>query len=164
MTRNVKRKSYDREYGRNTNNMSYVSGSAARKLQVVETVPEIERRRKKEYTEEDRQRREERQKKINRANHINFLYTAAVTGIAVVMFSICWQYLNLQASVKNNAVEISKMQAQLTKLTTENDETETDINAGIDYDSIYDTAVNELGMVHPKKSQVVTYDPGKAST
>jgi hypothetical protein len=35
---------------------------------------------------------------------------------------------------------------------------ESEINAGIDYNAIYDTAVNELGMVYPSRSQVIGYD------
>ena len=41
------------------------------------------------------------------------------------------------------------------------------INAGkaeadIDYDAIYDTAVNELGMVYPAKGQVIRYAAGES--
>ena len=40
------------------------------------------------------------------------------------------------------------------------DELELEINAGIDYEQIYNTAVNELGMVYPERDQVITYDAG----
>ena len=38
------------------------------------------------------------------------------------------------------------------------DKGEEEINAGIDYNAIYDTAVNDLGMIYPGKGQVITYD------
>ena len=31
---------------------------------------------------------------------------------------------------------------------------------GQDYEQIYNTAVNELGMVYPERDQVITYDAG----
>ena len=40
----------------------------------------------------------------------------------------------------------------------DNDALESDINASIDYNALYDTAVNELGMVYPGKDQVITYN------
>ncbi len=159
MARNVQNVRYKTEY-RNTPKTSYVDGSAARKLQTAGAVPEVERRRRQQEKEEQRKNEELRQRKIGRANRINFLYTAAVIGVAVVMYAICWQYLQLQTSVKSNATEISKLQSQVTRLTTENDEMELKINSSIDYEQIYDTAVNDLGMVYPGKKQVVTFDSG----
>ena len=49
---------------------------------------------------------------------------------------------------------------ELNELTNSNDELELEINAGIDYEQIYNTAVNELGMVYPERDQVITYDAG----
>lgn len=166
MARNIQNTKYNTGYRKNLNTSyagsksSYVGGSAARKLQTVQAVPEVERRRRQQEKEEQRKQEELRQKHIGRANRINFLYTFAVIGVAVVLYAVCWQYLQLQTSVKTNAAEISDLQSQLTELTAENDEMELKINANIDYEQIYNTAVNELGMVHPDKRQVVTYDAG----
>ena len=159
MTRNVQNTRTNTGY-RKSLNVSYVDGNAARKLQTAQAVPEIEKRRRQQEREEQRKQEELRQRKIGRTNRINFLYTVAVIGVAVVMFAICWQYLQLQTSLKSNATEISRLQSEVTKLTTENDEMELKINAGINYEQIYDTAVNELGMVYPSKRQVVTFDAG----
>jgi len=159
MTRNVQNVRRNTEYRKNRETF-YVDGNTVRKLQTAEAVPEVERRRRQQEKEEQRRNEELRQRKIGRTNRINFLYTVAVIGVAVVMYAICWQYLQLQTSVKSNATEIAKLQSQVTKLTTENDETELKINSGIDYEKIYDVAVNELGMVYPGKKQVVTFDSG----
>lgn len=139
----------------------YVSGSAARKLNTAQTAPKVERRRHIE-TEEERKERLAREQKIRRANHISFVYTLAVIGVAVVIFGVCCQYLQAQATAKANAAKVASLQSQLTELTISNDELEVRINAGIDYDAIYDTAVNELGMVYPKKNQVITFDAGES--
>lgn len=50
---------------------------------------------------------------------------------------------------------------QLNTLTSQNDEREAQAEADIDYDAIYDTAVNELGMVYPAKGQVIRYAAGE---
>ena len=68
--------------------------------------------------------------------------------------------LSLQSNVKKNAGAVSKLQTELNNITTQNDELEVEINAGINYDSLYNTAVNELGMVYPESDQVITYDAG----
>lgn len=165
MAHNNQNMKYNTGYGKNINTSysgtsSYVDGSAAKKLQTAPTLPEIERRRRQQEKEEQRRQEELRQRQIGRANRINFFYTAAVIGVAVVLFVVCWQYLQLQTSVKTNASEISSLQSQVTKLTAENDEMELQINTNIDYEQIYKTAVDELGMVYPDKKQVVTFDAG----
>ena len=85
-----------------------------------------------EESEESREQRRAKQKQIRHNNKINLMYTVVVATVASVVFFICYQYLNVQA--------------------------EADINASIDYDAIYDTAVNDLGMIYPGKGQVITYD------
>ena len=78
------------------------------------------------------------------------------------MFVLCYQYLNLQSEVKTNAAAVSDLEMQLNTLTSQNDEREAQAEADIDYDAIYDTAVNELGMVYPAKGQVIRYAAGES--
>lgn len=139
---------------------TYVHGNAVRKLAVADSVVEIPSSTE-EYAEAKRRKREQ-QKQIRRTNKINFLYTIAVTAVVAVIFTICYQYLNLQSTAKTNASEVSTLKQQLSKMTTENDENEVEINASINYDAIYNTAVNELGMVYPDKSHVITYQSGES--
>ncbi len=56
--------------------------------------------------------------------------------------------------------QLQGFRSELNELTNSNDELELEINAGIDYEQIYNTAVNELGMVYPERDQVITYDAG----
>lgn len=138
---------------------AYVQGNTVKKLYVAEpytNAPDLE-----ELQEEKKQRRA-RQRQIHRANQINFLYTVAVTGIVAVIFTICYQYLNLQTSVKNNSSQVAQLQSQLNSLKESNDEEEVEVNASIDYNALYNTAVNDLGMVYPNKSQVITYSQGES--
>ena len=68
------------------------------------------------------------------------------------------EYLNVKAAAKVNSDKIIELKSTLNSLKDNNDALEADINASIDYDAIYDTAVNDLGMIYPGKGQVITYD------
>ena len=144
----------------NKKRTSYVYGNTVRRVEVAEPFSNVPKTF--EELEEERREKRKQQKRIRRANRNNFLYTVAVSAIVAGIFTICYQYLNLQSSVKNAATEVANLEQQLTELTAENDEAEIEINAGIDYDAIYNTAVNELGMTYPNKSQVVTYSGGES--
>lgn len=145
----------------------YVSGSTATKLQAAparkpDNYESPKRRHDADYERREQERREQlkRQQKINNASHKNLLYTATVTGIVVLIFIACLQYLHLQATVKTSASEISKLQSQLNDLKERNDELEVQVNANIDYDELYRIATEELGMVYPEKKQIIQYDSG----
>ena len=111
-----------------------------------------------EETEESREQRKARQKQIRRNNKINLMYTMVVASVAAVVFFICYQYLNVQAVAKANSDKIIELKSTLNSLKDDNDALESDINASIDYNALYNTAVNELGMVYPGKDQVITYN------
>lgn len=152
-----------RSYGKTINYESragYVSGSTVRKLSVAEQYSNEAAGIEK--LEEERRRKRQQQKKIRRVNKLNFIYTVAVTGVAAVVFGLCYQYLNLQSEVKTDAAQISQLEMQLSTLTSQNDEAEAQAEADIDYDAIYDIAVNELGMIYPEKRQVIRYAAGES--
>ena len=108
--------------------------------------------------EEQEQERRLRRREIRRNNRINLIYTTVLALCATAVFAICYQYLNLQSDIKTNSTAVVELQNQLNSLKAENNSHESEINAGIDYNAIYDTAVNELGMVYPSRSQVIGYD------
>lgn len=97
-------------------------------------------------------------KRIRRANKVNFLYTLGVSAIVVTIFVMCVQYLNIQSAVQGNQNTVTQLQTKLNEITNENNEREVEINTNIDYELIFDTAVNELGMIYPDRNQVITYD------
>ena len=130
----------------------YQYGSAVRKLQ---SVPEIHTYEHERRIEEQEQERRQRRREIRRNNRVNLVYTTVLAICATAVFAICYQYLNLQSDIKTNSTAVVELQNQLN---SENNSHESEINAGIDYNAIYDTAVNELGMVYPSRSQVIGYD------
>lgn len=132
---------------------AYEYGSAARQLNM-----NAQPLRRNEESEESREQRRAKQKQIRHNNKINLMYTVVVATVASVVFFICYQYLNVQAAAKVNSDKIIELKSTLNSLKDNNDALEADINASIDYDAIYDTAVNDLGMIYPGKGQVITYD------
>lgn len=133
----------------------YQYGSAVRKLQ---SVPEVHTYEHERRIEEQEQERRQRRREIRRNNRVNLVYTTVLAICATAVFAICYQYLNLQSDIKTNSTAVVELQNQLNSLKAENNSHESEINAGIDYNAIYDTAVNELGMVYPSRSQVIGYD------
>lgn len=148
---NSKRYKTNRYY--NVNKFSYIDGNTVKKTATVQPATI--------QTEEDvRLRRKEKQKKqqqINRANRSNFIYTIGVSLVVATMFYICYQYLDLQTSVKSSASEVAVLEAKYESLKETNDEFETEINASINLDDVFSVAVNELGMTYPNKNQVINY-------
>lgn len=153
------RQDYRKAVNNSYKRTAYVSGNTVKKLYIQQPVqqPDVEGR-----DELDRRARKRQNAKIRRANKLNFLYTVGVSLVVATIFGICYQYLNLQTTVKNNANEVSKLEAQYNSLKMSNDEMEQQINAGIDLDAIFDMAVNELGMVYPNRSQVVDYESAES--
>ena len=95
---------------------------------------------------------------MHRAHRANLLYTIVAVAVVAFMFGVCVQYLEIQANVKNAANDVARLEARLTQLTVKNDETKMEIEGSVDYDALLKTAVEELGMIYPKRSQIVEYD------
>ena len=123
----------------------YQYGSAVRKLETA--APEVRPYNPARHEEQEQERRL-RRREIRRNNRINLIYTTVLALCATAVFAICYQYLNLQADIKANNATVVEL----------HNSHEAEINASIDYNAIYDTAVNELGMVYPNRSQVINYD------
>ena len=139
-------------------NEYYTYGNAVRKLSIAEPAYVPERNNE----EEERIHRRKQERHNRRISKMNLAYTFMVVVMAAVVFGICVQYLNLQSSVKSNATTVSDLTTKLNNLKESNDELELEINAGINYDEVYNTAVNELGMVYPERGQVITYNSGES--
>jgi heme/copper-type cytochrome/quinol oxidase subunit 1 len=97
---------------------------------------------------------------VRRVNALNFLYTLAVIGVVAVIFTFCVSYLRTRASMQANEAQIAGLQAQLSSLTSENDDEAMKLSANVDYQEIYRVATEELGMTYPTGGQVVEYNAG----
>ncbi len=129
----------------------YVHGSAALKPAAVpQERPHIVRR-KQEGSRAIAINNKARQK-------ASAVYTLAMIAALVVVFWVCIDYLALKSEVSEKANIAARLEQNYNKLKSDNDYLEVYIDSNIDYDYILDVAINELGMVYAKSSQVVSYE------
>jgi len=140
----VERRRYDYQYG-----------NAVRKVNTVpKMVPEFSTYEK----ERELKRRKAQEKSIKKDIRFYQLYTSILALCAVAVFFVCYQYLKLQSTMKTNAETVIELQDQLAAMKAENNSYEAEINSSVNYEEIYNTAVEELGMIYPSKSQVINYE------
>ena len=142
-----------REQQRNTQGRrvyTYVDGTAVRKLQ---SAPQEGPQRKKKSSTSLATRRNRA-----RALQMNLGYVTFLTVAAVITVFMCVNFLQLQANGTRLQKEVTALAAQLDAAVLENDSDYNRIMTGVDMEHVKDVAMNELGMVQAKKSQIVTYE------
>lgn len=128
----------------------YVDGTAVRKLQ---TVPQ-----KKTRQQQKRSTSLATRKNRERALQMNLGYVAFLTAAAVVTVFMCVNFLQLRAKGTKLQKEVTALEAQLDADVLENNSEYNRIMTGVDMEHVKDVAMNQLGMVYAKKSQIVTYE------
>lgn len=134
----------------------YVYGNVVRKEAALPKTSEQERKIRERQLEEKRARERERRsaKKLHR---INLACTFALIGAMGVLLYMLVGYVQLQASLKVYAAEVTRLETDLGKLTEANNNAELELNTLISYEDIFRIATTELGMVYPTRGQVVEY-------
>ncbi len=82
---------------------------------------------------------------------------AAIVFLITIMIAFLYQ----SQALTQNMHSISALKEQYEKLVLNNDDLEKQIEADIDYEAIYNQAVNEYGMTYPEKNQVIGFDKGE---
>lgn len=125
------------------------------------TSEEIKRRRKRTQA----QKRKRREQKIERTTTeyrrkaVPFGYRQIAVFILcfAVFLSFCVLIVYSEAVLKENVSQMNSLQASYEELQLSNDELEAKIHYDIDVNEIYRIATEELGMIYPKKSQIMAY-------
>ena len=154
MARNSKKRHY-----KSARRATYVSGSAARELAPK---PQEQVRKRHVETSEERRERLRRQKNQRQANKINMIFMGMMTMAVAISVAVCYQLVSLQSEYKANQTKLDDLKTEYQELKSDNDELDAKLDASIDYEAIYNTAVNELGMVYPDSSQVILYESGES--
>ena len=136
----------------------YIEGNTIRKSeQVWEPQHEEEERRRQE-----RRKRHALERQIEKERKQSRAFTLVQTGlltVALAGFLVCTKnYIQVKSELNENNRMSASLQQKVQELQEENDERQIAIESSIDYDAIREYAMNNLGMVYPKKSQVLTYD------
>lgn len=152
-------------------NYDYVYGNTVRKLQPeydyeeglervsIPTKEERERELEEERLRRSRRRRARRQE----APSIDLVSMLFLTVAIVITLCVCVQYLKVQADITNMSKDVASMESKIVTLRNENNAEVESITAAIDLSNIYKIATKELGMVHPEKNQVITYESTKSN-
>lgn len=141
------------QYGRTENRRTYafVDGTAVRKVQQApQRRPERQQTPKKTSLATKKNR--------ERALQMNLGYVLFLTAAAVVTVCMCVNFLQLQARGTKLQKEVTALETQLDAAVLENNSDYNRIMTNIDLEHIKDVAMNELGMVYAKKTQIVTYE------
>ena len=141
---------------------------------VRKAVPYLDR-----YQQEQLERQQERQKRWEkqihkravqkefeerrrRANALTFAEASVVGVLCAVLLFACIFYVGQQAKLNQSNTKLASLQKTYASLVEDNNAKSSEIEGSVDYERIYDYAVNELGMMYPEKGQTDTYkrNPG----
>lgn len=134
----------------------YTDGSAARKVQAIPA--DAARRRNAEERRRRTQPVARSQRRAGAELSISLPLLTLLTVAVIATLFLCYRYLCLNASIDARMDHIEQLEAQLENLKTENDALEQSIDTSVDLNYVYSVAVNELGMVHAGKDNIITYD------
>ena len=81
-----------------------------------------------------------------------------IIGALAVTFFMCISYLEAQETITAMSKKVASLESEIMTLKNENDAAYNRIDSSVDLQYVYDVAVNELGMVHAKDNQVVSYN------
>lgn len=141
----------DKRKASNKSRQTYVNGTAARKLQVVEEPRKGSRDRQAHRPRVHHYRRE-------RVRYLSIGYSLFLTAASIVALWVCAGYLQLQADNSARMKNIAALEAQLSELKAENDDEYNRVTSSVDLEEIREIAINELGMVYAGADQVILYD------
>lgn len=140
-----------------TSTQSYVDGNTVRKMEVAEGIVSVPY---KEPVVKEKAKTAKKKAKVERLQGLDS-FSILFLCVALVFAGVsCVKYLNAQADATHMKNEIASLETNIMNLKEENKTAQANITSEIDLDYIYKIATKRLGMVHPKKNQVVTYESG----
>lgn len=140
-------------------NSSYVHGNAALQLEPLEK----ERKRKKTKKSKLHVVKKKPTKDLYTKSQIvrnRMALTITLVALMAVSMSLI-RFLELQATVSLRAAQVNELEEKYVTMKADNDLEQVRINSSIDYDKIFEVAVNDLGMVYANKDQVIVYNSEK---
>ncbi len=138
-------------YG-NTAPVYFPGGEEQEAYKQAQRERELRRQREEQLRIMRRQRRIlEREKKIGRGNMV------VMTLATAVILGMCALYIGLTSQLNERMNNVARLEGEVVNLTAENDSMEKRIQTSVDLNDIRKQALNELGMVYPKESQIEYY-------
>ena len=150
----------NRGYEKNTKEY-FVDGNVVRKLEAQEVYELEQPQEDYELELERRKRREKALRRRERVHNMDLFSLITLTIAIIVTASVLVRYLKVQSQVTAITKEIASIESEIILLKEENRIATESITSNINLDYIYKKATKKLGMVHPNKEQVVTYESTK---
>ena len=145
---------------RGLKNTYVVEGNTVKSVVVREDVlrrAHAEQERRRRQQEQNEERAQKRAYAQRNARPMDLFYLLMMSLAVIAMAVIIFNYLSLKSSIDQRMVSVKSLEVQLENLRTENDALEQSIDTSVDLNHVYDVAVNELGMVHAGKDNVIQY-------
>lgn len=142
-------------YRRTNQNITYLYGSAAPK---VEHVPQRRPQQKREVERRNAPRTHKQNRVLAKPSPVNVplllltLVAFAVSGMLMI------HYISLNSQITALAQEIESLDSKVNALAAENDEYYGRIMNNVDLEKVREVAIMDLGMVYASEGQIITYD------
>lgn len=130
-------------------NINYNYSSTARKIDIKAAIQEAPSHQTLRELEGNKTKEKKRR--------ISFLYVLFLAGAMVISAITLINYIRLQSDINASVKRISNYEQQLNDLTLANDDEYSKMVNTVDLEEIKRIAIEELGMVYPDSTQVVTY-------
>lgn len=114
--------------------------------------------RRRQLLENERRRENAVYAQKQRALSLDLPYLLVLLAAVLIIAAIFYNYLSLKSDIDQNMNSVKTLEVQLENLRTENDALEQSIDTSVDLNHVYEVAVNELGMIHAGKNNVIQYD------
>lgn len=151
--------------GRDYRRMTYIEGSAVRR---VDTMPddwenEQKRRREQEKREVQQRQHARRRRAIARRNQdraliMNRGYVAFLTMAAIITCMTAGIYIKLQSDITIRLGNIAQLETCVNNLKADNDATSKRLATSVSLENVKKQAVETLGMSYPDEDQIVYYE------
>lgn len=127
-------------------------GNTVRKYEVKEDYNTREKRQRLRVVNKSAYKKVGKKKKV-----VSFKSMLVFCSIVAMIF-VCGSNLKAKADMNRSVKKLSKYQASLDKMISENDATQNSINTHVDLNEIYNEAINRLGMVSAGSNRTILYD------
>lgn len=159
--RNYQTDKYTRDYQR----MTYIEGSAVRRVDAMpdDWEQEQKRRREREQQEIRERKRARRQRAIARRNQdkaliMNRGYVAFLTMAVIVTCMTAGFYIKLQSDITIRLGNIAALETSVNNLKADNDATSKRLATSVRMEDVKKQAIDVLGMGYPDEDQIVYYE------
>lgn len=152
-------------YGRDYRRMTYIEGSAVRR---VDTMPddwenEQKRRREQEKREVQQRQHARRRRAIARRNQdraliMNRGYVAFLTMAAIITCMTAGIYIKLQSDITIRLGNIAQLESCVNNLKADNDAASKRLATSVSLENVKKQAMEALGMSYPDEDQIVYYE------